>query len=151
MTLKIRSRSSKSNQPLQPSKKCIYAICCWLLLQLWDSIFVLCFVVRYFVSILVLQSSWWGRKSWLLCFVCLPGSRNCCVALAHNVTGLSAVCDCGISWSYPLFLVKIYPLVQKITHKNKVKRTPTSMASAPKKKVPHYQRHNKESYKGIAL
>ena len=33
----------------------------------------LCFVLRYFVSILVLQSSRWGRESWLLCFVCLPG------------------------------------------------------------------------------
>ena len=32
-----------------------------------------CFVVRYFISILVLQSSWWGRDSWLLCLVCLPG------------------------------------------------------------------------------
>ena len=45
----------------------------WLLLPLWDSVIVLCIVVRYFVSILVLQSSRWGRKSWLLCFVCLPG------------------------------------------------------------------------------
>ena len=26
-----------------------------------------------FMSILVLQSSWWGRESWLLCLVCLPG------------------------------------------------------------------------------
>ena len=33
----------------------------------------LCFVVRYFVSILVLQSFRLGRESWLLCFVCLPG------------------------------------------------------------------------------
>ena len=46
---------------------------CWLLLPLWDSVIVLCFVVRYFMSILVLQSSWWGRESWLLYFVCLPG------------------------------------------------------------------------------
>ena len=35
------------------------------------SAIVLCFVVRYFVSILVLQSSRWGIESWLLCFVCL--------------------------------------------------------------------------------
>ena len=28
-----------------------------LLLQLWESVIVLCFVVRYFMSILVLQSS----------------------------------------------------------------------------------------------
>ena len=34
---------------------------------------LLCFVVRYFVSILVLQSSQWERESWLLCFVYLPG------------------------------------------------------------------------------
>ena len=25
------------------------------------------------MSVLVLQSSWWGRESWLLCLVCLPG------------------------------------------------------------------------------
>ena len=24
-------------------------------------------------------------------------SRGCCVALPHDATGLSAVCDCGIS------------------------------------------------------
>ena len=34
---------------------------------------VLCIGVRYFMSILVLQSSWWGRESWLLCLICLPG------------------------------------------------------------------------------
>ena len=36
---------------------------CLLLLPLWESVIVLCFVVRYFMSILVLQSSWWGRES----------------------------------------------------------------------------------------
>ena len=41
-------------------------------LAMWDSAIVLCFVVCYFVSILVLLSSWWGRECWLLCFVCLP-------------------------------------------------------------------------------
>ena len=45
-------------------------ICCWLLLPLWDSVIVLCFVVRYFVSILVLQSSW--RESWFA-LLSLPG------------------------------------------------------------------------------
>ena len=30
---------------------------CLLLLALWESVIVLCFVVRYFMSILVLQSS----------------------------------------------------------------------------------------------
>ena len=50
--------------------------CCWLflfLLPLCESVIVLCFVVRYFMSIIVLQTSWWGRGSWLLCLVCLPG------------------------------------------------------------------------------
>ena len=46
---------------------------CLLLLPFWESVIVLCFVVRYFISILVLQSSWWGRESWLLCLICLPG------------------------------------------------------------------------------
>ena len=48
-------------------------ILCGLLLRLWDSVIILCFVVHYFVSILVFQSSGLGRESWLLCFVCLPG------------------------------------------------------------------------------
>ena len=30
--------------------------CCSFLLPLWESVIVLCFVVRYFMSILVLQS-----------------------------------------------------------------------------------------------
>ena len=46
---------------------------CLLLLPLWDSVIVLCFVVRFFMPLLVLQSSWWGRESWFLCLVCLPG------------------------------------------------------------------------------
>ena len=75
---------------------------CLLLLPLWESVIVLCVVVCYFMSILVLQSSWWGRESWLLCLICLPcvswwlsGSFSRC----HGV-----VCSlyCGISWSYPL-------------------------------------------------
>ena len=30
---------------------------------------------------------------------------HCCVALPHGAMGLSAVCDCGISWSYSLLLL----------------------------------------------
>ena len=33
----------------------------------------------------------------LLCFVCLPGYRDRCVAHFHVAGGLSAICDCGIS------------------------------------------------------
>ena len=65
---------------------------CGLLLPLWDSVIVLCFVVRYFVSILVLQE----RACCFALFVFLV-SRDRCVALPHDATGLSAVCDCGIS------------------------------------------------------
>ena len=44
------------------TKMCMYTVCwgltfCLLLLPLWESVIVLCFVVRYFMSILVLQSS----------------------------------------------------------------------------------------------
>ena len=77
-------------------------IWCWLLHPLWNSVIILCFVVCYFVSILVLQSSWWGRENWLLCLICLPVSCDCCVALLHDATSLSAVCDGGISCSYSL-------------------------------------------------
>ena len=82
-------------------------ICYRLLLPLWNSVIVLCFVVRYFVSILVLQIARWGIENWLLCFVFLV-SLDCFVALTHDATGLSAVCDWGISWSYSLFLLIIY-------------------------------------------
>ena len=50
-----------------------YLLCCLLLLPLLESVIVLCFVVRYFMSILVLQSSLRGREIRLLCLVCLPG------------------------------------------------------------------------------
>ena len=38
---------------------------------LWEFCECLCFVMHYFVSILVLQSSCRGRESWLLCYCCL--------------------------------------------------------------------------------
>ena len=62
------------------------------------------FVVHYFVSFLVLQSSWRRRESWLLCFYCLTDVFycKCSVTLPQGAVGLSAVCDCGISWSYSL-------------------------------------------------
>ena len=47
---------------------------CLLLLPLWESVVVLCFVVRCFVSILVLWSSWWG--GWL---VALLGLSSWCL------------------------------------------------------------------------
>ena len=38
---------------------------CLLLLPLWESVTVLCFVVRYFMSILVLQSSFFVAFPWV--------------------------------------------------------------------------------------
>ena len=50
------------------------------------------------VSILVLQSSRWGREiAGCFAFFIFLVSRDWCVALPHDATGLSVVCDCGIS------------------------------------------------------
>ena len=50
--------------------------------------------MRYFVSIIVLQSSQCEREraDFFALFVFLV-SMDCCVALPHDGTGLSAVCD----------------------------------------------------------
>ena len=38
------------------------------------------------------------EKGQLVAFLCVfLVSRDCCVALPHDATGLSTVCDCGIS------------------------------------------------------
>ena len=77
---------------------------CLLLLPLWKSLTVLCFVVRYFMSILVLQSSWWGRESWLLCLICLPG-------VSWWVSGSSSRCHgvvCGLWVWYFLIILTYY-------------------------------------------
>ena len=58
-------------------------------------------VMHYLVPCLVLQSSCGERASWLLYFNCvlvvLSGT-----ALPRGVVDVSAVCECGISWSYSL-------------------------------------------------
>ena len=79
-------------------------ICCWLLLPLFDSVIVLCFVVRYFVSILVLQSSRWGRESWLLCFVCLPGGLRLLWGSSSRCHGVF----CSLWLSYFLIILINY-------------------------------------------
>ena len=51
--------------------------CCWSAVDCCSSCGVLCLFhvlfVHWFLSLLVLQSSWWGRESWLLYFVWHPG------------------------------------------------------------------------------
>ena len=72
-------------------------------LPLWESVIVLCFVVRYFMSILVLQSSWWGKESWLLCLICLPG-------VSWWLSGSSSRCHwvvCSL-WLWYFLIILIY-------------------------------------------
>ena len=54
---------------------------CLLLLPLWESVIVLCFVVRYFMSILVLQSSWWGGGG----LVALLGLSSRCLVMVERL------------------------------------------------------------------
>ena len=70
---------------------------CLLLLPLWVSVVDLCFVVRYFIYILVLQSYWWGGGAGCFAWFVFLVSRGGWVALPRGAMGLSAVCDCDIS------------------------------------------------------
>ena len=72
--------------------------CCLLLLQLWESVIVLFFVVRSFMTILVLAIILMGKRE----LVALLSLSSWCLVivmwdLPRSVMGLSAVCDCGIS------------------------------------------------------
>ena len=81
---------------------------CLLLLLLWESVIILSFVVRYFMSILVLQSSWWGRESWLLCLICLPG-------VSWWLSGSSSWCHgvvCSLGLWYFLIILTYYFFIQ---------------------------------------
>ena len=70
-------------------------VCCKvvtrLLLQLWDSVIVLCFVVRYFVSILVCNHLDGEERAGCFALFVFLVARDCCVALPHDAMGLSAV------------------------------------------------------------
>ena len=75
-----------------------------MLLPLQDSVIVLHFVtVCSFLFCDHLDGE--ERASWLLCLVCLSGSRDCCVAIPLSAMGLSAVCDCD---THLLFLGVIH-------------------------------------------
>ena len=67
-----------------------------LLLPLWDSVIVLGFGVRHFMSILVFNHLDGDDKTGYFALFVLLVSPDCCVALPKIVKGLSAVCDCGI-------------------------------------------------------
>ena len=62
------------------------------------SVFFTCFVVQCFVCVLVLQSSWWEKENWLLCFVSLVFCDCYCFeVLLHDAVGWPAVCVCVFS------------------------------------------------------
>ena len=65
--------------------------------------------MQYYVSFLVLQSSCWGRDSWLLDFFVFLMSCVCYCSLSvpHSAVDWSAVCDCVISWPYSLNFCKL--------------------------------------------
>ena len=55
------------------------------------------------MSILVLQSSWWGRESWLLCLICLP-------VVSWWLSGSSSRCHrvvCSL-WLWYFLIIFIY-------------------------------------------
>ena len=56
---------------------------------------VLCYGVRFFMSILILIILMEKRASCFALLVFLV-SCDCCVVLPRGATGLSAVCSCGI-------------------------------------------------------
>ena len=82
-----------------PSKAVVLflLIHCLLLLQLWESVIVLCFVVRNLMSILVCDHLDGEEKADCFVWFFLLVSSDGCVALLRGAMSLSAVCDCGIS------------------------------------------------------
>ena len=68
------------------------AVVLLLLICFGNSVIVVCFVVHYFVSILGLQSSRWGRESWLLCFALLCSFSWCFLIVVWLFLTMSRVC-----------------------------------------------------------
>ena len=81
---------------------------------MWEFSVCLCFVMHYFVSILVLQSSWRGRESWLLCYYCLTD-----VLLLLMLCGSSSRCRglvCSVWLWYLLILLTYFLYMERIKH-----------------------------------
>ena len=65
------------------------------------------------MSVLVLQSSWWGRKSWLLCLICLPG-------VSWWLSSPSSRCHrvvCGL-WLWYFLIILTYVFFSENAHKS---------------------------------
>ena len=70
---------------------------CLLLLPLWESVIVLCFVVRYFFVHSSIAIILMGKRK----LIALLNLSSWCLVMVERLSrgamGLSAVCDCGIS------------------------------------------------------
>ena len=72
--------------------------------------------MRYFAFILVLQSLDGEERAGCFALRVFLVFRDCYVALPHDATDLSAVCNCGISGSYSItiFVYVLLPLQSTI-------------------------------------
>ena len=96
-------------------------------------VIVLCFVVRYFISILELQSSRWGRESWLLCLICLPGVSwwlNRFSSRCHGVV-------CGLwLWYFLIILIYFYYVPWTFWNKEEIFACPLTVKNRQLSTVP---------------
>ena len=91
-----------------------------------------CFNLQYFMCILILHLSRWGRESWLIYFCCVLVSCRCyrSLTLPHGVMGWSVICDCGISGRNHLlkdrlYLVPIYVMISQLLKRREKHTKPT--------------------------
>ena len=71
---------------------------CLLLLPLWETVIVLCFVVRNFMTILICNHLDGEERAGCFAFIfAFPVPCDGCVALPRGAVSLSAVCDCHLS------------------------------------------------------
>ena len=78
---------------------CCCCRCCWLLLPLWGSVFVPCFVVHCFVSFLVLQLSW--QLGCFILFVFLMSCFCYCSVALQGCHSFSISKFPGFSLTFP--------------------------------------------------
>ena len=71
---------------------------CLLLLSLWESVTVLCFVVRYFMSILVIAIILMGKRE----LVALLDLSSWCLVMVDRLF-------LAVLWGYLLFVIVVFP------------------------------------------
>ena len=81
---------------------------CLLLIPLCESVIVLCFVVRNFMSILVYNHLDGEERAGCFAWFVLLMSRDCCVALPRGAMSLSAVCEIVV---FPDHTHLLFPII----------------------------------------